>query len=245
MFKIKLMLLVGAILLLNGCSSKSDYKFFQTEEAAVAEQAIPNYKVEYKLQPQDRLSINLYKYPELMPTSMSGEGRGLLLDSNGDIHLPLIKRTKLAGLTEVEAARLLEQKYKVYLTDPTLHIEVLNKRIYVLGEVNKPGVIELDKEKLTIIEALAFAGDLTDSAIREDIIIISHNLENKMVMRSVDMLDFRSLTLANLMIKPNDIIYVQPNGWKTFKVKSQDVTSILDPIIKIASTYAVFALLAD
>ncbi len=57
------------------------------------------------------------------------------------------------------------------LNSPSVYVEVLNKRIYVLGEVNRPGVVKLDKEKMTLFEALAFSGDLTDNAVRNNIII--------------------------------------------------------------------------
>ena len=245
MINIKFMIFAGILLILNGCSGKSDYKLFQAEKAPVVEQAIPDQKVEYKILPQDRVSINIYKYPELMPTSMSQDGKGLLVDSDGYIYLPLIHRVKLAGLTQNEAARMLERKYKAYLTDPTLHLEVMNKRIYVFGEVNKPGVIELDKEKLTMIEAMAFAGDFTDSAIKDNIIVISHNSQNQMIMRKVDMTNFRSLSLANLMVKPNDVIYVQPDKWKTFKVASDKFTSPFETIAKIASPFVTIKYLSD
>lgn len=243
MFKMKLMLLAGVLFLLSGCTGKSEYQLFQTQSEPVVKKAIPNQKIEYKILPQDRLAINIYKYPELAPTSMTE--KGILVDSKGYISLPLIHRVKLSGLTQTQAAGLLERKYKTYLTDPTLNLEVLNKRIYVLGEVKKPGVIKLDKEKLTMIEALAFAGDFTDSAVRDNIIVISHNARDQMTMRKIDMTSFSNLSLANMMIKPNDIIYVQPNGWKQFKVVSDDVTSVLAPISKIIGTYASIRYLTD
>lgn len=232
----KLMVLAGVLILITGCSNKSGYQLFQTETQPVIEKAIPNQKIEYRVLPHDRLSINVYKYPELGSGSM-GE-QGILVDSSGYITLPLIHRLKVSGLTQTQASRLLERKYKTYLTDPTLNLEVLNKRIYVLGEVGKPGVIPLDKEKLTMIEALAFAGDFTDSAVRDNIIVISHNTRNQMTMRRVDMTSFNSLNLANMMIKPNDIVYVQPNGWKQFNVASGDIMSVITPFTQILGTYA-------
>ena len=245
MFKTKLMLLTGVLLLLNGCSGKSDYKLFNADQDVVVEQAIPNQKIEYKILPQDRVSINIYKYPELVPTNMAEEGNGLLVNSEGYIYLPLIHKVKLSGLTQTDAARLLERKYKAYLTDPTLNLEVINKRVYILGEVNKPGVVEVDREKLTIMEALALSGDFTDSAIRDDIRVISHNSQGQMTMRSIDMTDFTSLTLANLTIKPNDIVYVQPSGWKEFKIKSDNITAPFETIAKIASPFVTIKYLTD
>ena len=235
----------GLLLLVNGCSSKSDYKLFNADKAPVVERAIPNQRIEYKILPQDRVSISFYKYPELVPQNIAEEGKGLLIDSQGYIYLPLIHKVKLAGLTQTEASRLLERKYKVYLTDPTLNLEVINKRFYILGEVNKPGVVEVDKEKMTMIEAVALSGDFTDSAVRDDIIVISHNSKGQMMMRSVDMTNFTSLSLANLTIKPNDIVYVKPSGWKEFKLASDNFTAPFETIAKIASPFVTIKYLTD
>lgn len=236
MFIIKPIVLASVMIFMTGCTNKTDYQLFQTTTQPVVEKVIPNQKIEYRILPHDRLSINIYKYPELAPTALAE--KGLLIDSKGYVSLPLIHRVKLSGLTQNEAASLLERKYRTYLTDPTLNLEVLNKRIYVLGEVNKPGVVQLDKEKLTMIEALTFAGDFTNSAVRDNVIIISHNAQSQMTMRKVDMTSFNSLSLANMMIKPNDIIYVQPNGWKQFQVASSDVMSVITPFTQLLGTYA-------
>jgi len=243
MFKIRSIVLAVVMVFMAGCSNKTDYQLFQTTTEPVVEKVIPNQKIEYRILPHDRLAINVYKYPELAPTSMTETG--ILVDSNGYISLPLIHRVKLSGLTQTEAAKLLEDKYRTYLTDPTLNLEVLNKRIYVLGEVKNPGVVKVDKEKLTMIEALAFAGDFTDTAVRNNVIIISHNSESQMTMRKVDMTNFNSLTLTNMLIKPNDIIYVQPNGWKQFHVASTDVMSVLTPFTQILGTYASIKYLSE
>jgi len=242
MFNVKLMLLAGVLLLLNGCAGSSDYQLFQTENEPVVEKAIPNQKIEYRILPHDRLAINVYKYPELTSSSLAA---GILVDSSGYITLPLIHRIKIAGLTQTQAARLLERKYKTYLTDPTLNLEVLNKRIYVLGEVKTPGVVKLDKEKMTMIEALAFSGGFTDSAVRDNIIVISHNAQNQMTMRKIDMTNFNTIHLSNMMIKPNDIIYIQPNGWKQFNVAATDITSVLTPLTQVLGTYASIKYLTD
>ena len=123
---------------------------------------------------------------------------------------------------------------------------VLTKRVYVIGEVNKPGPVEVDREKMTLLEAVAYAGDLKDNAIRDNIIIISHdNLNNKMTMRSVDLTKFDSLSIANMMLKPNDIIYVQPDGWKEYRVTADNVTAPFKTISEIASPFVTIKYLSD
>ena len=252
MFKMQLTLAAGILFFLSGCST-SEYRILQTNEKNIAQQksiTVSNRSIEYRILPQDRLQISLYKDPEQGAAAEGALGQsmspdGLLVNSAGYVPLPLIGKVKLSGLTQTQAADRITQAYKKYLNTPSVYVEVMNKRLLVLGEVKNPGVVKIDKEKMTLFEALAMSGDLTDSSLKNDIIILSSTKGNKMKMRRIDLTNFDTINYASLMLRPNDIVYVQPNGWKEFKVVSQDVTSILDPIIKLASTYAVFALLAD
>jgi len=252
MFKVKLMLAVGVVFFLSGCAT-SEYRLLQTNEKNIAQQksvTVSNRSMEYRILSQDRLQVSLYKDPQQGAEAEGALGQsmspnGLLVNAAGYVPLPLIGKIKLVGLTQTQAAERIAQAYKKYLNTPSVYVEVMNKRLLVLGEVKNPGVVKIDKEKMTLFEALAMSGDFTDSALKNDIIILSSTKGNKMKIRRVDLTNFDTMNYSSLMLRPNDIVYVQPNGWKEFKVLSQDVTSVLDPIIKLASAYAVFALLAD
>jgi len=211
---------------------------------------VSDRSIEYRILPQDRLEISLYKDPQQGAETSGALGQsmgkdGLLVNASGYVPLPLIGKIKLAGLTQTQAADRITTAYKKYMNTPSVYVEVLNKRILVLGEVKSPGVVKLDREKITLFEALAMSGDFTDSAVRDNVVILSNDKEKGMQIRTIDMTNFDTMRYASLMLRPNDIVYVQPNGWKEFKVRSSDVTSVLDPLIKLASTYAVFALLVD
>lgn len=92
-----------------------------------------------------------------------------------------------------------------------------------------------DKEKMTLFEA--FAHDLTDSAVRNEIIILLNSNVQGMQLRKVDLTYFDTMKYASLMLGPNDIVYVKPNGWKEFKVASDNFTSPFETITKIASPF--------
>lgn len=251
MFKIKLLLAAGVIILLNGCTGKSDYQLFQTEQQITPDSiTVSDRSIEYRILPQDRLEIALYKDPQQGEQAGGALGQsmspnGILVNTAGYVPLPLIGNIKVAGLTQTQAANRITQQYKKYLNTPSVYVEVLNKRLFVLGEVKSPGVVKIDKEKMTLFEALATSGDLTDSAVRDNILILSNNQGKGMQMRVVDLTNFDTINYSNLMLRPNDIVYVQPNGWKEFKVTSSDYLSILDPILKVAGTYATFKYLVD
>ena len=228
----KKLLLIILIFIISGCA-RERFRLFQTHKSNKQQtytkkvvkyySYTPTYKknvsIDYKILKNDRLLVIIYKHPDLIPQTL--QQRGILVDNNGYVSLPLIGRVRVAGLTQTEAAKKLEREYSKYLKRPYLNVEVLNKRIYVLGEVKKPGAIEVDKERLTILEAIALAGDLTDSAKRDDIIIISKDRYGRMQLRHLDLTDFSRLATSNIILKPNDIVYVQPNSAKEFNAVNQ------------------------
>jgi len=221
------------ILLLSSCSQKFNQTLFKTDKSPQIESIISDKTIEYKILPNDRLSIELYKYPNI---STSGD-KGILVNSDGNISLPLIDRVHIGGLTQPDAIILLETKFKKYLKHPHVYLEVLNKRCYILGEVNKAGIINLDKENLTIVEAISFANDFTVWALKDDIMVVSHDKDNHIVIRRIDMTSFETLAKSNIMIKPNDIIYVKANKWKTYKMFTENVLSPFTDITKILSPF--------
>ncbi len=260
MFKMKIVVWAvvstGVLFLLSGCAGSDaatgDYQLFQTKRDLSKETVtVSDRSIEYRILTQDRLDISLYKDPQ---SSADGGGgvlgqsmspKGLLVNATGYVPLPLVGKVKVVGLTQTQAADRIEQRYKKYLNTPSVYVEVLNKRVVVLGEVNSPGTINIDKEKITLFEVLAMSGDFTNAAVKSNVLIISNSVERGMQIRAVDMTNFDAMSYASFMLRPNDIVYVQPNSWQEFKIGSSDVLSLLDPLIKLASTYAVFALLVD
>ena len=247
---IKLAIALGLLFVINGCSGKSDYQLVQTERD-VKNVHTTSRSIEYKILKQDRLQIVLYKDPQ--QTSEVGgsiseslnSDKGVLVDTAGNVALPLVGRVHIAGLSQTQSAERIRQKYKKYLNDPSIYVEVLNKRLFVMGEVKKPGVINIDKEKMTLFEALANAGDFTDAAVRNEIMILSNSPTKGMQMRKVDLTNFDTMNYASLMLRPNDIVYVKPNDWKAFKVASDDYTSPFVTITKIAAPFVTLKYLTD
>ena len=244
---IKFILGLGIALLLSACTGKSDYQLLQTEKT-VTQQTVSSRSIEYKILPQDRLDVTLFRDPEQSTdTGALGESikkEGLLVSASGYISLPLIETIHVAGLTQSQAAAKINREYKKHLNTPSVYVEVLNKRIFVLGEVNKQGILKLDKEKMTLFEALAFSGGFTDSAVRDEILIISNHPKKGMQIRKVDLTNFDTMRYAGLMLRPNDIVYVQPNKWKKFRVASDDVTSPFVTFTKIAAPFVTLKYLA-
>ena len=238
------------LIILSGCSFKDDYVLFNQVQTKQNESVLQsqNIKFEYKILPHDRISVIVYKHPELSTTmnlnSLQQE-KGLLVNSSGEIRLPLIKRIHIAGLTQTEAENKISDAFRTYLKHPDIQIEVLNKRAYIIGEVNRPGEIPLNNERLTLLQAIAVAGDLTVSANRKSILVFKSGDSSKVRSKIVNLTDANSLLTANLMIEPNDIIYIMPNGMKTFNNKVGEISPIFSLIGSILNPFVTIRVLSN
>jgi len=248
------------ILNLTACTTKDEFVLFSQTDALKETNnpqnqnqttitRIDNGKFEYKIQPHDRISIHTYKHPELSTTAnqvgtTNGLGAGILVNSRGVIRLPLINDVKIAGLTQPQAQRKIENRLREYLNHPSVQLEVLNKRAYVLGEVNHPGPIELRNEQIPLLQLLSIAGDLTNGANRNSIMIMK-NRGDKIETKIVSLTDANSIRVANQMIRPNDIIYVVPKGMRIFNNKIDEINPIFQLISNALTPFLTIRLLTN
>jgi len=244
-------------IILSGCTLK-DYKLFQVDENKKDKITIisnDEYKnelgYENKIAPNDRVGITVYiqsgKGSQQMTSILTSqntnntknvEDLGILVTQKGTVRLPLIGSVKITGLTEDEASEKLITLYKRYIRNPYVTTEIKNQRVIVIGEVKKPGIVPVKNGTMNIIEAIAQSGDLTDFASRNDIKIIRGDLRNPIV-RNIDLANVTALNEGSLLLRPNDIIYVQPREMKGYNRAFKEVvpfwnalSSILDPFVK-------------
>lgn len=234
-------LTILSIITLTGCTSKDEYILFnkahETKKETVTQ--IKDIEFEYKILPHDRVSLIVYKHPELSTTTI-GNGqfeRGILVNSKGYIRLPLVKKIKVSGLSQTEAEEVISKAYSVYLKHPDIQFEVINKRMYVIGEVNTPGEIPLVNERLTLLQAIAKAGDMTPSANKSSILILKNGNLSKVHSKIVDLTSANAIMTANLMIEPNDIVYVMPNGMKAFNTGVNEISPIFQLISNVLQPF--------
>jgi polysaccharide export outer membrane protein len=242
------------LVLFSGCSLK-DYKLFQVEEKKVdvitkvsKEAYAKELAYENKVAANDRVSITVYiqsgKGSQQMTSILTSQNTnntnnvddiGILVTQNGTVRLPLIGSVQISGLTEDQASEKLISLYKLYIRNPYVTTEIKNQRVIVIGEVKKPGIVAVKNGTMTLIEAIAQSGDLTDYASRNDIKIIRGDLRNPTI-RNIDLSNIMSLNDGSMLLKPNDIIYVQPTDLKGYNRAFNDIvpfwnmlSAILDP----------------
>ena len=139
---------------------------------------------------------------------------GLLVTDEGIIELPKIGNIEVIGKTTNEIAKTIKPLLEAYLKDPIVTVRLMNFRISVLGEVVKPATISIPNERVTFLEALAFAGDLTAYGNRKNLLLIRDSAGIQITKR-IDLTNNSAFNATTFYLRPNDVIYVEPN-----KVKS-------------------------
>ncbi len=161
--------------------------------------------------------------PYNMPVSAAGPNSGYLVNLTGYIEMPILGSIKAAGLTQAQLKKVIENKLSPYVKDPSVIIHFLQFKVNMLGEVNSPGTKKFDADRVTIIDALSTAGDLTDNAKREDIQVIRE--ENG--IRKIYRVDIRSGSLFQspaYLLQSNDLVYVGASDQKFRQLRANTIS---------------------
>lgn len=151
----------------------------------------------------------------------STQAGGYLVNQEGFIEFPILGPVKAAGRTKTQLkndlAKTLVQKQ--LLLDPVITIRFLNYKVTVLGEVARPTVINVTDEKISLLEALGLAGDMTVYARRDNVLII-RELEGKRVTKRINLNSRELFTSPFYYLKSNDVVYVEPGDQKAATMAS-------------------------
>lgn len=234
-----ILMAAGAILLLSSCTSSRKLVYLQSsKKEAVIDQKIA-HPYQLKIQDDDLLYISLsskdaelvepFKNSTLLGTSMQNTTAGttgFLVDEEGFISIPSLGRIFVRGLSCTELSRKIEKQLidGNFIKDPVISVRLGNFKVTVLGEVNSPGAIEVEGNRLTILEAISRCGDLKPTGKRRNIKILREQ-DGKQSIYEIN------LTKADITSSPyyylcqNDVVYVEPN--KSIGSKSSPWTTIL------------------
>jgi polysaccharide export outer membrane protein len=255
--------IIAAGLLFSGCDTKT-YTMLQQSGDVVRNVSDENFtqesSFEWKLAKGDRVEIIVanqsvgdgdQQLNVLLNTAGRGQQyqtrdgtEGILIPADGTVRLPLVGVIEVGGLTESKAADKLTTAYKQYLKNPFVSVKILNQKLFVLGEVRKPGVVQVTNGTMTLFEALAYSGDLNDDASRTNVKIIRGGTRTPQV-REVNLSDLSTMKLTSLILLPNDIIYVQPRGMKAYNVAFKEQTPFFDMIHAMLLPFVDFKIIKD
>ncbi|MBX2921980.1 MAG: polysaccharide biosynthesis/export family protein [Chitinophagaceae bacterium] len=161
--------------------------------------------------------------------ALASQTSGYLVNAEGKIQFPVLGNVQVSGMTKNEIKEMLtrELSERKLLKDPIVSIRIINFRVTIMGEVRNPSVVTVPSERMSLLEALGMAGDLTVFAKRENVLLIREENGEKVVRR----INLNSQELFNspyYYLKSNDIIYVEPNA---ARLSSAERSMQLAPII--------------
>jgi polysaccharide export outer membrane protein len=175
------------------------------------------------------------------PTGEILESSGYLVNRNGYIRFVALGLIKAEGLSKGQLAENIRKEIsdRKLLVDPVIEIRHLNYKVTVLGEVNRPTVITVPDEKITLLEALGIAGDLTIFAKRTNVLVIRTE-GGKRLAKRIDLNSNNLLNSAYYNLKPNDVVYIEPN-----KAKVMSATRLNQVLPAIVSGLSVLVVVID
>ena len=230
-------------ILFSSCVNSREAVYFNN----VPDQALNiNPDEDQKIVPSDLLAItvtSLNPDASMMfntnSVSISAATPGYLVDKEGYIQFPVLGKLKVSELTKKQLTDSLRNTLaeKKLLVDPVVTIRYLNFRVTVLGEVQKPTVVLVPNEKISLLEALGMAGDLTIYARRDNVTLIRDE-DGKRMIKRINLNNGEIFNSPYYYLKSNDIVYVEPN-----KVKIASATPLRQNLPIILSSLSLLAII--
>lgn len=244
LYPLSLALLIIASLSTSSCVRYPELVSFAPINDSIPPEVIENF-VDLRIAPQDLLSIKVSSYPpeaaepfnldpvgrnmnlgNLQNTQNLGLFSGYLVDNEGYIDFPTIGPIKVAGLTTREIKNKVAEAIKPYLKESVVNVRILNFKVTISGEVNRPGTVTVANQRVTILEAIGLAGDFTNYANRANVLVTREeggirkyarlNLQSPEVFQS-----------PYFYLQQNDYVYVEP-------IKAR-VATVADPFSRALS----------
>lgn len=228
-----LLLAIVAVMALSSCGSSKKVVYFQDLEPGKSEVELPVVRA-ITVRPEDKLSIivnsrdpqltDLFNLPyvtrqlgqSLREDYNAGTNSGVsgyTVDANGEIDFPVLGKIYVAGKTRQEIAETIKGELVKdnLVKDPVVTVEFMNLCISVLGEVNNPGRFGIDRDRVTVLDALGMAGDLTIYGNRNDVLVLRQEGEAQRVY-TIDLTSGRQVySSPAYYLQQNDVVYVKPN----------------------------------
>lgn len=244
------------IMLVGSCSSSKQVAYFQNIDSISLAASRGLYDAH--IMPKDELTITVITTnPEASaPFNLSvshsigtsgqlstggGSLQGYLVDNEGNINFPIVGTLHVAGMTKTQCEDMIKQKIMPYLNErenPIVTVRMSSFRVTVIGEVGAPKVIPVTTEKMSIIEALASAGDLGIYGKRRNVLLIREDATGEKHATRINMNDANLFNSPNYYVQQNDIIYVEPNSVKAKNSAIGSSTTLWFSVVGIITSVA-------
>ena len=235
---------MSLLLAITSCGSSKSVAYIQNSDSIAYDNS--RFLYDAKIMPKDQLTISVNTVnPEaalpfnLLLQNAYSQGRSVqstagtlmpyLVDNEGCINFPVIGRVKVGGLTKSECENLILDKIRPYMAEtenPVVTVRMSSYSVSVLGEVARPGSFQVAREKITILEALAQAGDLTIYGVRDKVKLIREDATGKKEIHTLDLTNANIVNSPYYYLQQNDIVYVEPNKVKAQNARVGNMTTL-------------------
>ena len=237
-----------ALALMASCAQVKNIAYFQDKAIDHPEEIDKHGGI--VIQPKDMISIvvssrnpelaRMFNLPvvsyqagsEVVDAGYQQRLMGYVVDNDGFIDFPVLGPIQVAGMTRWELSEKIKSTLlkEGYLNDAVVTVEFMNFKVSVLGEVNNPGTYTIEGDKVTVLQAISLAGDLTIFGKRENVTVI-RELDGKRVFYNIDLCSVDMFKSPAYNLLQNDIVYIEPSEIKarqsTLDDKGLRMTSIM------------------
>ena len=260
MFLRKELLLLFSVFMMCSCVSRKQLTYFRTLSPDNAKEineqlsALPEPTVKINdaliitvtaLDPEAVLPYNLPSVSYATPTSSTeptvASYQYYTVDAQGCIDFPVLGKLHVEGLTKSEVIRLVQQKLEGQIVDPIVSMRFLNAKVTVLGEVRSPGNYSLNNGRMTLLEALGAAGDITQYGRRDNVLVIRDN-RGELEFARLDLSTNDLFASPYFYLQQNDVVVVEPNQARATSNQSMGLWLSMVGTVASAATVVVSVL---
>ena len=241
---------------LGSCGSSKQIAYFQNADSL--SYAASKGLFDAKIMPKDLLTItvsttdpkaatpfNLSVTNTLNATGYLSTGAGslqtYLVDNDGFINFSVVGQLKVGGMTKRQCENYIRDKILPYMSkteNPIVTVKMASFKVTVAGEVKAPGVFNVDQEKISVIEALARAGDLTIYGKRGNVLLIREDATGEKSVHRLNLNDANLINSPYYYLQQNDYLYVEPNSVQAKNSAIGSSTTIWISVVSILTSVA-------
>lgn len=247
-------MVVALCLVVMSCASSRRVVYLQEKSVEIPESSVA---FDARIMPKDLITISV-STPEpeaalpfnlIVPSAQSGSSlsslvsqptlQNYLVNNEGEISFPVLGQLKVGGLTTQQTSEMIISQLHKYLKEPPIvTVRLINYKVSVIGEVNRPNMYTVINEKINVFEALAMAGDLTIYGRRDRIRIMREDIDSHRHIITLNLNDANIIYSPYFYLQQNDIVYVEPNKAKSQSANIGSSTTLLVSVTSILISLA-------
>jgi len=231
--------------LATGCAPRRDLVYFSNLAKQTSEEKLPSQEV--KIQQNDLLSVSinslnqesnvLFAVNTKAPSAENNyKVEGYRVNKEGMINLPVVGNVRLEGLTIEQAQNSISRELDKYVKKPVVDVQLVNFKVTVIGEVNRPSNFTVQGDNINLLQALGMAGDMTVYGKRDNVLVIREQ-NGQRVMKRLNLNNQDVMNSPFFFLKQNDIVYVEPDKSKASEYSAN--TRVMPLVIASISAVAV------